>query len=71
MTVDQMRSMISKVYPNDDWYRRVKFMPEVQVMAVYYSFLRNGKFDKSVPIPKKEDDKEEWEQMHLSDFIIL
>lgn len=44
MTVDRMRTEISKVY-SGQWINRVNRMSDSQVMAVYYSFLEKGKFD--------------------------
>ena len=52
MTVREMRYYISKVYPGKGWKDKVAKMPEDQVMAVYFSFLENGRFNK-----KKEEVK--------------
>lgn len=38
MTVDQMREVIEKQYPNDTWRRKVKNMSDAQVMALFYRF---------------------------------
>lgn len=46
MNVEYMRSQISKVYDGPRWKARVNLMPDNQVIAIYYSFLRTGKFDK-------------------------
>lgn len=45
MNVNLARDMISKVYPGERWLKRVQLMKPNQVMAIYYSFLRAGKFD--------------------------
>ena len=46
MTVSQMRARIAEVYTGKGWKRKVDNMPEYQVIAVYHSFLRSGKFEK-------------------------
>ena len=54
MTVSQMRSAISNVYSGKGWKEKVSNMPECQVIAVYYKFLNEGKFNKkSEPQEKK------------------
>ena len=42
--IDAMRNEIEKVYPGDRWKRKVAFMDDNQVIAVYYKFLNDGKF---------------------------
>lgn len=49
MSVEEMRVAIAKVYSGEAWKRKVRNMPDYQVMAIYFSFLETGKFDK----PKK------------------
>lgn len=46
MDVDNMRSMIANVYDSSSWRCRVAAMSDNQVIAVYYSFLEKGKFDR-------------------------
>lgn len=48
--IEEMRHDISKVYLNTSWKKKVANMPDKQVMAIYYSFLANGKFG-HVPKP--------------------
>ena len=43
--VSTMRELIMEVYPGPAWEKRVKFMSDNQVIAVYYSFLQKGKFE--------------------------
>lgn len=43
MTVKQMRDKIIKVYDNKTWRDKVYKMPNNQVIALYYTFLRQGK----------------------------
>jgi hypothetical protein len=52
MVIDQMRNEIEKVYPGDSWKRKVALMDENQVIAVYYKFLHDGKFEPE-PLPRK------------------
>lgn len=51
MTIDQMRSYIAGVYKGPFWKDKVSKMDEGQVVAIYYSFLERGVFDKK-PEPK-------------------
>jgi hypothetical protein len=50
-SVDDMRYIISRVYPSDKWRSRVRRMSDNQVCAIYFSFLEQGKFDKK-PVKK-------------------
>lgn len=45
--VTEMRRLISEVYPNASWAYKVDRMPDYQVMAIYFKFLNDGKFDKT------------------------
>ena len=45
MLVEKMKKEISVVYPNQTWEIKVKNMNPSQVLAIYYSFLKQGKFD--------------------------
>lgn len=65
MGIDQMRNEIEKVYPYDSWKRKVAFMGENQVVAVYYKFLGEGRFD-AKPLPKKP----KVHQMSLEEYIL-
>lgn len=47
MYVDQMRKALEDVYPVDRWLHKVSRMSDEQVMAVYYRFLYDGRFDKA------------------------
>lgn len=62
MSIDQMRAKVKAVYDNDNWKNKVNAMGENQVVAIYYSFLRKGKFD---PKPTVERDG----QMTIFDYI--
>ena len=44
MPVEEMRREISLVYPGPKWQKRVRGMHPNQVIAIYRSFQRNGKF---------------------------
>ena len=46
MTPDEMRVAISKVYAGKKWKYKVDRMPDYQVIAIYFSFLESGKFNK-------------------------
>lgn len=43
MKIDQMRNEIKEVYPNKTWSNKVDRMLDDQVLAVYYSFLKDGR----------------------------
>lgn len=60
MTIQQMREKISKVYSAKTWPDRVSRMPDHQVVGVYYSFLKRGKFEKK---------KEEFHQITLEEYL--
>ena len=45
MNVETMRREIAKAYTGDAWKRKVKNMPENQVVAVYLNFKKTGMFD--------------------------
>lgn len=51
MTTDQMRNAIKPVYETSSWRNRVDYMPDEQVIAVYYNFLHRGILNK---VMKKE-----------------
>ena len=46
MLMDDMRAAITSVYPNATWKYRVDKMGDNQVIAIYYKFQEEGKFDK-------------------------
>jgi len=52
MNVETMRREIAGVYSGEKWKKRVKQMPENQVLAVYNTFVRTDRF-------KKQKEKEE------------
>lgn len=41
--ISKMREKISEVYSSDNWQKRVRSMPNDQVIAIYYKFLKKGK----------------------------
>ena len=45
MNVETMRREIAKAYTGDAWKRKVKNMPENQVVAVYHNFQKTGRFE--------------------------
>lgn len=56
LSVDEMRQEIKKAYPGVGWARKVSCMYDAQVIAIYYKFLADGKFDrKPLSINKKEE----------------
>ena len=73
MTVDNMRDAISSVYRTSSWRKKVDYMYDDQVIAIYYKFLKEGKLNK---VLKRERPKvkpiviyEEFEQLSLFDLL--
>lgn len=58
-----MRSEIIKVYKSKTWHERVKHMPDSQVVAIYKSFERKGKF-KSV-----QNKQSDYHQITLGEYL--
>ncbi len=49
----QMESDIIQVYPSLKWNERVSRMPSGQVVAIWYRFMREGKFNKTQSVRTK------------------
>lgn len=43
MTNNQMRDVVSKVYEGQKWKTKVAAMPDSQIIAVYYRFMKEKK----------------------------
>ncbi len=43
LTRKNMQDWIISVYPGDRWRKKVKAMPSEQIVALYYSLVRQGK----------------------------
>lgn len=72
MKVELMRSEIIKVYPGDAWKKRVMKMHDSQVIAIYNSFLKNDRFNKSViTMPKGLGRSESFKQMSMFEDYLL
>lgn len=61
MSINQMRAAIVEVYTSNKWRRKVEKMHDDQIIAVYYKFLRNGKFEQRKP---KIHNKNEMREPH-------
>ena len=61
MKVETMRKEICKAYPSDIWHKRVKKMPDSQIIAIYKKFQVGGKLEK----PIKKDQKQHYEQLTI------
>lgn len=54
LSVDQMRDKISNVYESVSWKDKVRKMWDGQVIAIYFCFLQEGKFEEvHVTMPPK------------------
>ena len=67
MKIEVMRREISNVYSGEKWKKRVKNMPENQVLAVYNSFVRTNRFEKQKEIEKKKEP--EYKQLTFEDIF--
>jgi hypothetical protein len=47
MTVSQMRAAINKVYPTPKWQNKVAHMPDHQIIAIYFDFLKRNVFEEA------------------------
>ena len=43
LQISQMREKILEAYSGEGWKKRVRNMPNDQVIALYYKFLKKGK----------------------------
>lgn len=43
MDVSQMREKCAEAYDGDRWKNRVKYMPDNQIIALYYSLRQRGR----------------------------
>lgn len=57
MNIAMMRSEIIKAYPGESWKKKVKNMPENQVVAIYNSFKKADHLGKQ-KIKEHEQEKE-------------
>ena len=69
MDVENMRDAIANVYGPDalNWIIKCKQMPENQVMAIYFTMEKSGKFEKKNHI-KTLPDNFEYYQMTIWDY---
>ena len=42
LNVDQMREKISEAYNGEGWKKKVRFMPDDQVIAIFYRMKKKG-----------------------------
>lgn len=42
MTVDEMREKVKKAYKGDRWKRKVQYMPDDQIIAIFYRLKSKG-----------------------------
>lgn len=69
MTVQEMRNAISDAYKGPGWKARVACMSEDQVIAIYYSFLERGEFNKPKNKPVDEKAPDIVRQLSIFDFV--
>lgn len=66
MTVESMRSALGEVYPGDRWRRKVKEMPDAQVLAMYKRMEAAGQLFKHTPELFGKVDLTETRKMDIS-----
>ena len=69
MTVTEMRNAISDAYEGKGWKAKVACMHDDQVIAIYYSFLERGEFDKPKNQPVDEKAPDIVKQLSIFDFV--
>lgn len=75
MTIQQMKDAIADVYRTKSWRRKVEYMYDDQVIAIYRNFENRGILGKVMkrerPVTTTYDcgPKEECEQLSMFDFI--
>ena len=67
MNKSRERNALYDCYPTVTWKRRVREMPDNQVIAIYKKFEAEGRFDGTYR--PKEKPKEEFHQMDIFEFI--
>ena len=55
MRIASMRKAIANVYNSPRWSNRVARMPDNQVIAIYYRFLEQGRFERVDPKSVSEE----------------
>lgn len=43
MTISQMREKVMEAYSGDNWKKKVRSMPNDQIIAIYYKLLHKGR----------------------------
>lgn len=69
MNVETMRDFISRVYDTQTWKEKCRKMYDDQVIAIYYKFLRAGKFQKMPEKKKVQPNTNKYEQLNMFNFI--
>ena len=57
VSVNDARYVVMNQYHNPTWRKKVRNMPDKQVLAIYFSMLESGKFDKPKNRIHKETEK--------------
>lgn len=74
MTVEQMRTEVSKAYSSSSWKKKVSAMPDGQILALYFKFLSDGKFSgaksEKKPVICKKATENISDQMSLFDNFV-
>lgn len=68
--LEQKRFAISEVYPGAGWKQKCMYMPAQQVCAIYYSFLKSGRFEKKKRTDKsKPTNKGFYHQISIGEYL--
>lgn len=64
VTINFMREKVAELYPRPGWKNKVmNYMPDRQVIAIYYYALEHDKFN------KQEPEEGVYHQMTLSEYM--
>ena len=66
MRIASMRKAIAKVYNNKTWANKVAMMPDDQVIAIYFSFLEKGRFER---VDHKSVSEEKNHQITIFEYL--
>ena len=69
MTVTEMRNAIADTRDSESWKAKVACMYDDQVIAIYYSFLERGEFNKPKNRPVTEQSPDIVKQLSIFDFV--
>lgn len=68
--VSEMRAAVESAYTGHRWKVKVADMPDCQIIALYYKFLREGKIDDGYSVKKAgTDNRKEKKRQEFKPYI--